>query len=124
MHELEFDAEMIQSLVNIFGKFHAKRLVETSDIAHHMRLCEHVIVAEQGLVGRTIQRNDVAEHTAVFRLQVAELPVGTFGGNQGFGQIHMFLERIQPLHRLFSPLAIQHRLQRIQRRTAILDEFT
>ena len=71
VHELEFDAQMVEPLVDVFGELDAEGLIESGDVAHDVGLREDVIVAEEGFVGRTVERDDVAEHAPVFGLQIA-----------------------------------------------------
>ena len=46
MHELEFDAQMIQSFMDILRQFHPERTIESSDIAHNLRLGEYMVVSK------------------------------------------------------------------------------
>ncbi len=78
MHELELHTEVIEPFMDVLGEFDSKRLVESRDIAHDMRLGEYVVVPEQGFIGGTIERNHVTEHAAMLRLEVAQLPIDTF----------------------------------------------
>ena len=78
MHELEFDAQMVQSLMDILGQFHPECTIEPGDIAHDLRLSKYVVVSEKRFVGRAIEGDDVTEHPAMLGLQIAELPVDTF----------------------------------------------
>src|ERR1043165_10220330 len=70
MHELEFDAQMIQSLMDVLRQFHSKRTIETGDIAHDLRLSKHMVVSEERFVGRAIEGNDVTEYSAMFGLPI------------------------------------------------------
>ena len=124
VHELEFDAQMIEPLMDIFRHLDAEGFVEAGDVAHHVGLRKHVIIPEQGFVGRTIERNHVAEHAAMFGLQIAQLPVDTFGGDQ-------FLDLVQLLAASMPafawpgrpPVAVEGRLQCIEGRPPVLHKF-
>src|SRR3989442_6301706 len=63
MHELEFDAQMIQSLMDILGQFHPEGTIESGDIAHDLRLSKHVVVSEERFVGGAIEGDDITEHS-------------------------------------------------------------
>ena len=111
MHELEFDAQMIEPLMDVFGEFDPEGLIESRDVAHDVGLREDVIVAKERFVGRTVQRDDVAEHAPVFGLQFAQLPVHALGRDELFDLIELFAHQCQFLLRPIAADAVECGLQ-------------
>src|SRR5574340_646786 len=79
MHEFEFDAEVVQTLMDVFREFNSESLIKPCDVPHNMGLCEDVVVAEEGFIRRAIERDHIGEHPAMFRLEVADLPIDALG---------------------------------------------
>ena len=123
MHEFEFDAQMIEPFVNVFGQLDPEGLVEAGDVAHDMRLCEDVIVAEEGFVGRTVQRDDIAEHPPVFGLQLAQLPVHTLRRDQLFDLVELLAHERQLLLRPVASAPVERLFQRVKGGPPVFDEF-
>ena len=123
VHELEFDTQMIEPLVDIFGEFDTERLIEAGDVAHDVGLRKDVIVTEQRFVGRTVERNDVAEHAPVFGLQFAQLPVHALGGDQFFDLVELLAHQCQLLLGPIPSDPVECRLQGIEGRAPVFHEF-
>ena len=68
----------VQSSWISFDNSDAESLVKAGDVTHDVGLGEDVVVSEEGFIGGTIERNHVAENSAVLSLQVVKLPVHTF----------------------------------------------
>jgi len=74
MEKLHLNAQVVEPLVDDFGQFKPEGLIVSGDVSHGMGLLEDVLIAEQGLIRRRIQADDVREYTAMFILEVAEFP--------------------------------------------------
>lgn len=107
MHELEFDAQMIQPLMDILGQLHPERAVESGNIAHHLGLSEHMVVSKQRFIGRAIERDDITKHPAMLGLQITELPVDAFRCDNFIDLIELLAEQRQLLLGPFTANAVE-----------------
>jgi len=124
MHELELDAEVVQTFMNILRQLDPECLVKAGDVAHDMGLREDVIIAKKSFIRRAIECNDIGKHPTVLRLEVTNLPIDAFGGDQLFDVVELFLHQRNLLNCPITTHAVQRHSQTFQRCAPILHKFT
>ena len=109
--------------MDVFGELDAECLIESGDVAHDVGLREDVIVAKEGFVGRTVERDDVAEHAPVFGLQFAPVASSRIRTRSAFDLVELLAHQSQLLLRPIAADPVECRFQRIERGTAVFHEF-